>query len=78
MADGYRLPLKHWLPENRPLCRVVLALHGFNDFHMAFEALAGTLVGCCNAVYAYDQRGFGATEGRGLWPRERAWMPCTE
>jgi acylglycerol lipase len=66
MADGYRLPLVRWLPDEAP-CRVVLAVHGFNDFHMAFEALAPALSSDCVAVYAHDQRGFGATATRGLW-----------
>lgn len=66
MADGYRLPLVSWQPEGE-VCRVLLAVHGFNDFHMAFEALAPALADDCVAVYAYDQRGFGATEQRGLW-----------
>ncbi|MEX2523795.1 MAG: lysophospholipase [Gammaproteobacteria bacterium] len=70
MADGYRLPLERWLPENGSPCRIVLAVHGFNDFHMAFESLAGALTKDCSAVYAYDQRGFGATDQRGIWPGE--------
>lgn len=70
MADGYRLPLVRWTPDTDAPCRVVLAIHGFNDFHMAFESLTGTLTENCTAVYAYDQRGFGATEQRGIWPGE--------
>lgn len=67
MDDGYRLPLASWLPDGEP-CRVVLAVHGFNDFHMAFEALGPALSEDCVAVYAHDQRGFGATVTRGRWP----------
>lgn len=70
MADGYRLPLARWTAGNGQPCRVVLAVHGFNDFHMAFESLAGKLTESCTTVYAYDQRSFGATEGRGIWPGE--------
>lgn len=70
MADGYRLALMRWMPDTETPCRVVLAVHGFNDFHMAFESLAGRLTGDCTAVYAFDQRGFGATDQRGIWPGE--------
>ncbi len=66
MEDGYRLPLGHWLPDGRPLA-VVLALHGFNDYHQAFAIVGEKLARHGMALYAYDQRGFGATAGRGLW-----------
>ncbi len=70
-ADGARLPLTYWYPEGEP-ARVVLALHGFNDFSGAFESLADALTADATAVYAYDQRGFGATRQRGIWAgRER-------
>lgn len=65
-TDGYRLPLSRWLPENDP-CRVVLGLHGFNDFRKTFNNLASKLSEDCTAFYAYDQRGFGETTDRGEW-----------
>ena len=68
--DGAILPLRRWLPEGRrrddPKA-VILALHGFNDYSNAFEAPGAWLAGQGFAVYAYDQRGFGETEHRGLW-----------
>ncbi|HRH81437.1 MAG TPA: lysophospholipase [Thiobacillaceae bacterium] len=67
MADGTRLPLTVWLPEGRPRA-VVLALHGFNDYRAAFAETGRYLADLGYAVYAYDQRGFGETEQRGLWP----------
>lgn len=67
MADGSHLPLSRWLPDGKP-CRVVLALHGFNDYRETFQTLAATLSDDCVAFYAYDQRGFGGTADRGLWP----------
>ena len=67
MADGYRLPLARWLPSGAPRA-VVLALHGFNDYHRAFAGLGPALAARGMAVYAYDQRGFGATASRGRWP----------
>lgn len=65
-TDGYRLPISKWLPDGEP-CRVVLGLHGFNDYRKTFDTLAGTLSEDCTAFYAYDQRGFGGTDNRGLW-----------
>ena len=66
-TDGYRLPLSTWLPDNET-CRVVLALHGFNDFRKTFRDLATALSADCTAFYAYDQRGFGGTKTRTYWP----------
>lgn len=69
--DGTALPLRAWLPQDRPVA-VVLALHGFNDYGNAFAepALAWARQGI--VTYAYDQRGFGGAPYRGLWAgRER-------
>jgi alpha-beta hydrolase superfamily lysophospholipase len=70
-GDGLALPLRAWLPEQdgepRPPRAVILALHGFNDHSGAFEEPAPTLAARGFAVYAYDQRGFGAGENVGLW-----------
>lgn len=46
---------------------VVLALHGFGDHAGAFKPLAESFVRAGIALYAYDQRGFGATAGAGRW-----------
>jgi alpha-beta hydrolase superfamily lysophospholipase len=66
-ADGVALPLRVWRPDGPPGV-VVLALHGFNDYSNAFADVGAFLAGRGVAVYAYDQRGFGATATRGLWP----------
>ena len=66
-ADGARLPLRHWLPESEPSA-VILALHGFNDYSNAFEEAGQYWRGRGIATYAYDQRGFGATQYAGVWP----------
>ena len=47
---------------------MLLALHGFNDSRDAWELPAPGLAAQGIALYAPDQRGFGATEARGLWP----------
>ncbi|MFZ4409383.1 MAG: alpha/beta fold hydrolase [Paracraurococcus sp.] len=67
MPDGARLPLHRWLPDGPPRA-VLLALHGFNDAagnFMAESVAAFTAAGI--AVYAYDQRGFGAAPHPGIW-----------
>ncbi len=66
-SDGYHLPLHRWLPGDEPRA-VVLALHGFNDHGGAFGVLADDLNDQGVALYAYDQRGFGGSEPRGIWP----------
>lgn len=66
-ADGYRLPLHRWLPLGE-IKAVVLGLHGFNDYGNSFHYLQEAVVEAGNvAVYAYDQRGFGATKRPGIW-----------
>lgn len=67
MGDGMRLPYRAWLPPTEPHA-VLLALHGFNDSRDAWELPAPALAAQGIALYAPDQRGFGATQARGLWP----------
>ena len=66
-ADGASLPLRRWLPPGEPRA-VILALHGFGDYSKGFEAPAAAWAADGIATYAYDQRGFGAAPGHGLWP----------
>jgi alpha-beta hydrolase superfamily lysophospholipase len=66
-ADGAALPLSVWRPHGAPRV-VVLALHGFNDYRQAFAEVGPFLAARGIVTYAYDQRGFGATEQRGIWP----------
>lgn len=72
-ADGVRLPLRRWLPADGAPRAVVLALHGFNDYSKAFDAVPDApgvgpfLAARGIAVYAYDQRGFGASPRAGRW-----------
>ncbi|MGD2137754.1 MAG: lysophospholipase [Gammaproteobacteria bacterium] len=67
MDDGYELPLSVWQPEQKPRA-VVLALHGFNDYRNAFTGVGPRLARGGIVTYAYDQRGFGETAQRGVWP----------
>ncbi|MFQ5954842.1 MAG: alpha/beta hydrolase [Kiloniellales bacterium] len=66
-ADGLTLPVRRWLPAGEPRAAIV-ALHGFNDYSKAFEDPGRWLADRGIAVYAYDQRGFGETPQRGIWP----------
>lgn len=67
MADGYVLPVHRWDKEDSAEI-VVLGLHGFGDHGKNFDALSGVLVASGLAtLYAYDQRGFGATRQPGIW-----------
>ncbi len=67
-ADGVRLPLRRWLPPGDvPVSAAIVALHGFNDYSHAFAEPAPFLAAHGIAVYAYDQRGFGAAPGAGMW-----------
>jgi alpha-beta hydrolase superfamily lysophospholipase len=67
LEDGAVLPLAQWLPaRGRPLATIV-ALHGMNEYRAAFADAGEQLAANDYAVYAYDQRGFGATEQQGLW-----------
>ena len=67
MDDGYELPLASWQAGGEPEA-VVLALHGFNDYRNAFADVAPEFTAAGIQVYAYDQRGFGETRERGIWP----------
>jgi acylglycerol lipase len=68
--DGYRLPVHIALPADGKVNAVIIAVHGFNDYSNAFTISAETWRKQDIAVYAYDQRGFGRTANRGLWPGE--------
>lgn len=65
--DGYRLPLHHWPAEGEPQA-IVLGIHGFNEHGGTFQVLAEALAPRGITLYAHDQRGFGTTAQRRLWP----------
>jgi alpha-beta hydrolase superfamily lysophospholipase len=68
MPDGARLPLHAWLPPDPPRA-VILGLHGMNEHARAFaEDAAPWFTAAGIGLYAYDQRGFGASPNRGIWP----------
>ncbi|MEQ8967481.1 MAG: alpha/beta fold hydrolase [Azospirillaceae bacterium] len=55
-------------PEQAGPSAAIVALHGFNDYSAAFAAAARDWAADGVAVYAYDQRGFGANPNPGRWP----------
>ncbi len=67
-ADGQILPMKTWAPTSSAPKAVIIALHGFNDYSNFFAAPGAFLANHGVQSYAYDQRGFGAAPGPGLWP----------
>ena len=75
-----RSPRRRWSCRTAPGCRcgagcregapraILLALHGFNDAAGNFmEEAAPGFAAASVAVYAYDQRGFGAWPHPGIW-----------
>jgi alpha-beta hydrolase superfamily lysophospholipase len=68
LADGAVLPLTPWLPATGAPRAAILALHGLNDHAGSWSEAGQQLAAGGFAVYAFDQRGFGATEQRGIWP----------
>ena len=69
MADGARLPYRMWQPpDGVPTRAVALALHGMADSRDGWEVAAPAFAAGGVAVVAPDQRGFGATAQRGIWP----------
>ncbi len=69
--DGTRLPLRTWLPDAPPRI-VIIALHGYNDYSNFIKNAAAFFREQGIAVYAYDQRGFGAAPDRGRWAGRKA------
>ncbi len=64
--DGGRLPLDVW-PAEGGTRAVAIALHGFNDYRRMYAAPGIWWASRGITTYAYDQRGFGNTEQRGIW-----------
>jgi alpha-beta hydrolase superfamily lysophospholipase len=65
--DGAILPVKKWLPDKNSRA-IIIALHGFNDYSQFFQLPGSFFKQHGIACYAYDQRGFGGSPNRGLWP----------
>ncbi len=66
-ADQLQLPLRSWVPKDKPPRAVILAIHGINDYSSFFENAGVRLAEKGIASYAYDQRGFGEAPHWGYW-----------
>jgi alpha-beta hydrolase superfamily lysophospholipase len=64
--DGARLGMREWFPTTEPWA-VIVGVHGMNDYSNAFHLAAPWWAEQGIATYAYDQRGFGRSPGRGIW-----------
>jgi len=76
--DGARLPLRRWAPNPVRPWAVIVALHGFNDYSNAFDAASKQWAARGIVTYAIDQRGFGRTAHRGMWPGVDAMVADAE
>lgn len=65
-SDGYTLAFSQWQARNPQT--VIVALHGMNDYGHFIEDAATHWQAEGITTYAFDQRGFGRTEGNGRWP----------
>ena len=69
--DGARLGLTVWPAKGVATPElVVVGVHGMNDYANAFHMAAPYWAENGVTTYAYDQRGFGRSPGRGIWPEE--------
>lgn len=69
--DGARLGLTVWPAEGTANSDyVVVGVHGMNDYANAFHMAAPYWAKHGVTTYAYDQRGFGRSPNKGIWPEE--------
>lgn len=66
-SDSQHLPLYQWLPAKQSPKAVIIALHGFNDYGLAFKESGEYFAEKGVALLSYDQRGFGRTAQWGIW-----------
>lgn len=65
-SDGFVLAHSHWASPGART--IIVALHGMNDYGRFIDEAARYWQARGIETYAYDQRGFGRTEGNGRWP----------
>lgn len=69
--DGARLGLSVWPAEAAETPEhVIVGIHGMNNYAGEFRLAAPEWAKAGVPVYAYDQRGFGRSPQRGIWPDE--------
>lgn len=70
-SDGAKLGLTAWQADTvLSPGFIVVGVHGMNDYANAFHMAAPYWAARGVTTYAYDQRGFGRSPGRGIWPDE--------
>jgi acylglycerol lipase len=70
--DGHRIPLTVW-PSEVGGGALVVCVHAFGDYRIAFAEIAELLNRFGHTVAAYDQRGFGETPARGAFAGAAAY-----
>jgi alpha-beta hydrolase superfamily lysophospholipase len=71
--DGARLGLMTWKAEGEYAedpWAVIIGLHGMDDYANAFHMAGPWWARQGITTYAFDQRGFGSSPGRGVWAGE--------
>jgi len=68
--DGARLPMTTWTAEGGEPWAVIIGLHGMDDYAEAFTLAGPAWAKAGVTTYAYDQRGFGRGDQRGVWGGE--------
>lgn len=71
LSSGRTLPTTTWRARRVPTA-VLLALHSYGDYRLAYEEVGPWLAERDVTVCALDQPGFGETAERGDWP---GWRP---
>lgn len=66
LRDGVAVPLTRWPAGGVPK-GVIIGLHSFGDFRLAFTDIAQPLTAAGFSVLAFDQRGFGNNPDHGRW-----------
>ncbi len=68
VADGTELATRHWpVPDGGRPWATLLLVHGLGEHSGRYEHVGAQLAEAGIDVYAYDQRGFGASGGRRAW-----------
>jgi acylglycerol lipase len=65
--DGAKLAVTQWKAQGDPWA-VIIGLHGLDDYANGFHLAAPVWAGDGITTIAYDQRGFGRSPQRGIWP----------
>lgn len=66
IPDGPKLFTRKWLPEGSPKAALLL-LHGLDEHSARYHHVATFLNDAGFAVYSYDQRGHGESEGKRIY-----------